>query len=149
MPVLAALDLPKWVYLVAAWPLGLYGIWFLSNVLRKRSDEKSVERSHGWPETQALVVSSEIVWGHVEIDYKYWVSGEGREGRHKFSLPPTTAGGNVTTAARLFKNASKQHIAEYPVGAKVVVRYNPAKSEESVLYGKGEVVQPSDNPAIV
>jgi hypothetical protein len=34
---------------------------------------------------------------------------------------------------------------EHPARTKVIVRYNPAKPEESVLYGKGEVRQPGDN----
>jgi uncharacterized protein DUF3592 len=144
MIVLVALDLPGWVYLVASWPVGFYGTWVLWNALRDRSDKKSVERSLGWPEQEGYVVSSKIVWGHVQVDYKYWVSGEGHEGRHKFSLPPEGAGGVVTIAARLFMNAANKHMGEYPAGAKVVVRYNPAKPEESVLYSKAEVNQPAE-----
>jgi len=39
-------------------------------------------------------------------------------------------------------------MAEYPVGAKVVVRFNPAKPEELVLYRKGEAGRASDTRGI-
>jgi Protein of unknown function (DUF3592) len=143
MIVLAAPDLPGWVYLVASWPICFYGIWVLWNAVRDRSDRKSVERSLAWPEEQGYVVSSKIVWGHVEVDYKYWVSGEDHEGKRKFNLPPAGVGGVITIAARLFMNAANQHMDEYPAGAKVVVRYNPAKPEDSVLCRRSEVSQPN------
>jgi|SRR6266851_930014 len=139
---MAALDLPGWVYLVALWPLGFYAIWAFWNALRDSGDEKLIERSLGWPEKQGRVVSSKIVWGHVEVVYEYWVSGESYEGRHKINLPPQVVGGKALEsmrAAQKLMTAANEDIAEYPVGEKIVVRYNPVSPAESVLYRKGEV----------
>jgi hypothetical protein len=127
---------PLWLYLLPLWPIGFYGIWAFWNAMRGSREEKAAERSLDWPETQGRVVRSKIVWGHVEIVYEYWISGVSQEGRYKINLPPQFPGGKAPQA---LGTAGKVEIAEYPVGAKVVVRYNPANPQESVLYRKGEV----------
>ena len=139
MPVL---DLPGWVYLVALWPLGFFCIWAFWNMMRDSREEKSMERSLNWPEKQGRVLRSKTVWGHVEVVYEYWVLGKNYEGRYKINLPPQAPGGRAmesVRAARRLITAANEDLAEYPVGAKVVVRYNPVNPTESVLYRKGEV----------
>jgi hypothetical protein len=95
-----------------------------------------------WPDAQGKVISSKIVWGHVEILYEYWPFAERHEGVHKISLKPVAAGGRgweALKSARNFTDEADGYMADFPVGAKVIIRYNPSKPQDSVLYCAGEV----------
>ncbi len=91
-------DDPGWLYFVPLWPLGFVLIWALWNMVRDTQDEKKVERSVNWPEVQGEVISSKMVWGHVEIRYEYWLFAEKYEGAYKISLHPVVPGGKAGQA---------------------------------------------------
>ena len=136
---------PGWLYFVPLWPLGIFAIWALWNMLRDSRDEKSMKRSLQWPEAQGRIISSKMVWGHVEIAYEYWVFAERFQGLYKINLRPVIPGGTAMDSLRAAKQLGvegKENMAQYPAGTKVIVKYNREKKEESVLYCKGEVGPP-------
>jgi hypothetical protein len=139
----------EWIYFLPFWPFAFFGIWAFWNAMRENRDAKSIERSLHWPETQGRVMGGSVVWGHVEIKYEYNVSGRRHEGTYSEGLPPQAPGGNAARGAafRLSK-AADRYLAQYPAGSNVVIRYNPAKPEESVLYCKGDVQAPGDGPKV-
>ena len=55
------------VYLISLWPLVFVGTWAIWNIMGDSRNEKPVERSLDWPEAQGRVVSSKVVWAHVEV----------------------------------------------------------------------------------
>ncbi len=121
-------------------------------MVRDSGDEKKMESSVNWPEVQGEVISSKMVWGHVEVRYEYWLFAERYEAAYKISLHPVVPGGkgwsSLRSAAKLGAEGS-EYMAQYPVAEKVVVRYNHSKPGESVLYCKGEVGPgSSDGPKV-
>jgi len=139
---------PGWLYFVPLWPLGVFLLWALWNIARDSWDEKRMERGMEWPEVQGHVTASKMVWGHVEIRYEYWLFAKRYEGVHKISLKPVVMGGmgweSLRSAAAL-GNEGKGYMADFPMNAKVIVRYNKEKPEESVLFCAGEVGPPRAN----
>jgi hypothetical protein len=57
-------------------------------MVRDSLDEKRVQRSTNWPETQGIVVNSQVVWAHVEVRYEYWISSESYKETYELSLRP-------------------------------------------------------------
>jgi hypothetical protein len=128
---------PDLVYLTL-WPLVLVGIWAIWNMVRDSRNEKLMERSLAWPEAQGRVVSSKVVWAHVEVTYEYSISGGHYIGKYKMNLPPGPPDNFGRTATRMMEEA-RQDIADFPAGAEVIIRYNPEQPEQSVLYCRGEI----------
>ena len=134
--------------LLPLWPILFTVIWAIWNATRDSRDEKLVERSLAWPEAQGIVVSSRVVWAHVEVKYEYVVSSGRYTGKYKMNLPPSPPDKYARTVTRANAEA-KLDIAEYPPDSKVIVRYNPQRPSQSVLYCKGEVDRNSANQAVV
>jgi uncharacterized protein DUF3592 len=126
------------VYLVPLWTLLFVGIWAIWNMVRDSRDEKLLEHSLAWPETQGRVMSSRVVWAHVEVKYEYSISSGRYTGKYKMNLPPGPPDRRGRTGTRMMAEA-RQDIADFPPGANVVIRYNPQQPQKSVLYCKGEV----------
>ena len=129
---------PDIVYLVPLWTLLFVGIWAIWNTVRDSRDEKLVERSLTWPETQGRVMSSRVVWAHVEVKYEYSISSGRYTGKYKMNLPPGPPDKRGRTATRMITEA-QQDIGDFPSGANVVIRYNPQQPQQSVLYCRGEI----------
>jgi hypothetical protein len=126
------------VYLIALWPIAFMVIWAIWNMMRDSLDEKRVLRAKDWPETQGIVASSRVAWAHVEVSYEYWIASGSYKGRYKLSLQPVAPDHYGRGAARMNAEASED-LSEYPPGTKVIVRYNPQRPQESVLYCKGNI----------
>jgi hypothetical protein len=142
---------PGWMYILPLWPLEVLLFWAIWKMARDSKDEKEVERSLTWPEVQGKVISSKTVWAHVEIAYEYWVLAQRYEGVHKIALRPVAVGGTGTASARsaeALTTEAKGYMADFPVGAKIIVRYNGSNPQESVLYCSGEVKPPGDGAPV-
>jgi hypothetical protein len=76
-------DLPILSMLLGSvhWP------WATWNMVRDSRDTKLVARSLGWPEAKGTVISSKVVWAHVEVEYEYSVASGGFTGRYNANLP--------------------------------------------------------------
>jgi hypothetical protein len=132
------------IYLIALWPIAFVVIWGIWNMVRDSLDGKRVLRAKDWPEAQGVVASSRVVWAHVEVIYEYWIASGSYKGRYKLSLQPVVPDHYARGAARTNAEAGED-LAEYPPGTKVIVRYNPQRPQESVLYCKGSLAAgPSD-----
>jgi Protein of unknown function (DUF3592) len=118
------------LFLVVLWPIWLIAIWALWNYFRDNRDEKLVEKSLAWPETQGSVTSSLVEWAHVEVSYDYHVAGQLYSGVYQISLTPR-APDRSAAAARAITSEAQDLIAGYPPGSKVVIRYNPRNPAES------------------
>ena len=103
------------VYWVPLWPIISTIIWAVWNSVRDSRDEKLVERSLAWPEVQGKVVSSKVVWAHVEVIYEYSISSGCYRGKYKMNLPPGPPDQWGRTAKRM-NDESKQNIADFPTG---------------------------------
>ena len=129
---------PDFVYLLPLWTLLFVGIWAIWNVVRDSRDEKLVERSLAWPEAQGKVMSSRVVWAHVEVKYDYSIASGRYEGKYKMNLPPGPPDRFGRTGTRM-KAEAQQDIGDFPPGTNVVIRYNPQQPQQSVFYRKGEI----------
>jgi Protein of unknown function (DUF3592) len=129
--------------LVVLWPIAFTVMWAIGNMARDSKDEKLLERSLTWPETQGVVISSRIVWGHLEVKYEYSLPSGNYVGKYKLNLSPAPPGGFSQAAARTAREA-KQLIQEYPNGTDVIVRYAPQRPGDSVLYCKVIPTRASD-----
>ncbi len=137
--VIALTNDPAIFYVFAAlWPVIFAGIWAIWNMVRDSRDERLVERSLAWPEAQGKVVTSKVVWSHVEVRYEYSISSGRYQGRFKINLPVGAPDRYGQTAARM-NGEALQDMADFPPGANVIVRYDPQKLEQSVLYCRGEI----------
>jgi hypothetical protein len=121
---------PYWI-LFGLWPIALVIVWAVLNMARAGRDEKEVQRSLAWPQTEGLVISSRVVWAHVEVDYGYCVGGLNYTGKFELSLAPQTP---ELLGAHDFNNEAKQYTTEYAPSTRLVIRYNPLNPQESVLY---------------
>jgi [ribosomal protein S5]-alanine N-acetyltransferase len=142
---------PGWIYMLPLWPLGVLLLWTIWKITRDSKDEKEVERSLTWPEVQGTVISGKTVWAHVEITYEYWVLAQRYEAVHKIALRPVAVGGTGITSARsaeALTTEAKGYLADFPVGAKIIVRYNRSNPQESVLYCSGKVKPPGEEPTV-
>ena len=127
------------IEMVALWPIAVVVIWAIWNFFRERSGEKAILRSLSWPETQGGITRSKVVWGHYEVRYEYTVSAKRFTGTFKIPLFPAVP--SRSSRAQKYLEELKANQASYPVGKKVVVRFNPNKPGESVLYRVGEISQ--------
>lgn len=130
------------------WAYLLWALWIRSD---ESEGEKRLERSVNWPEAQGRVLGSRLVWSHVEIMYEYWVFAERYESVYKIRLGPvliSSVGLTGVMEARRLNREAKRNMADFPVGSKVIVRYNRSNPFESVLYCKGEVRPPAEGPKI-
>ena len=110
-----------------------FGIWLLGNALRENHDERLLLKSISWPQTQGSVTSSRIVWAHLEVAYEFPANGQRFTGSYTVGMPatlPTFIGMGVIA------RATKNFLGDYPVGTKLLVRYNPLDPTESVLYSR-------------
>ena len=126
--------------IVALWPIAMVAVWAIWNLFRDSSDEKQLLHSLNWPEAQGTITSSEAVWGHYEVRFEYSLASKRYRGALKISMKPAVpdryAGG-----ARQFAEEAQENLKSYAVGTKVVVRYNPKKPSQSVLFRVGETSQ--------
>ena len=129
---------PLTVYLIPLWPLLFVIVWAIWNMARDSRDEKLMERSIDWPEAQGTVVTSRVVWAHVEVMYEYSISSGRFTGKYKMNLPPGPPDRYGRTATRMNEEA-RGDIGEFPPGANVVIRYNPQEPNQSVLYCSGQI----------
>jgi hypothetical protein len=130
-------DSPYWP-LLGLWPIGFVVIWAIWNTVRQDRDVALVEKSLNWPEVQGTVTSCKVKWVHVEVGYEYVAEGKYRKGVYKSSLSPAIPDHFARGAAQMTAE-SKQDIAEFPTGTKIIIRYNPAKPGQSVFYCRGNV----------
>jgi Protein of unknown function (DUF3592) len=126
-----------YIYLICLWPFGFVLTWAIWNSFRDSRDEKLILRSLGWPEMNGEVTSSKAIWAHVEVCYQYSVRGTSYTGKYKMNLTPVvpdrTGRGAAQTGSEVWRD-----LREFQCGQKVVIRYNPARPEESVFYCSGE-----------
>lgn len=104
---------------------------------RDSSDEKRVLRSLEWSEAGGTVLNSEVVWEHVSVTYEYFVDKKRYTGEYKIGLTPIMPDRCGVGAAALGREA-KEGIDKFPPGSKLVIRYNPQRPGESVLYCSDE-----------
>ena len=141
---------PLILYLIPLWPLVFVGVWAIWNMARDSRDEKLIERSIDWPEADGRVITSRVVWAHVEVRYEYSISSGRFTGKYKMNLPPGAPDRYGRTATRMNEEA-KGDIGDFPPGANDVIRYNPQQPSQSVLYCSGQIsrdktVQSSSTP---
>jgi hypothetical protein len=135
---------PYSVYLICLWPLALLIAWAISNAIRDTKNERATLKSLNWPETRGHVVSSKVVWGHVSVSYNYTVETREYAGRYKMNLPPRIPNKDGGDNGREFLAEAKQAVNDYPVGSKLLIRYNPARPQESVIYCSDEDLPEAD-----
>jgi hypothetical protein len=126
------------VYWVPLWPIIFTVIWAVWNSVRDSLDAKLVERSLAWPEVQGKVVSSKVVWAHVEVTFVYSISSGHCIGKYKMNLPVSPPDRWGRTANRM-NEVAKQTLADFPTGGTVIIRYNPQRPAQSVFYHRGEI----------
>src|SRR5579864_464625 len=126
-----------YIFLVCLWPFGFYLLWAIWNSFRDSRDEKMVLQSLDWPEVDGRVTSSKTVWAHIEINYEYSVHGARYQGKYKMNLTPVMPDKTSRGATQL-GNEARRDLSEFPSGQKLVIRYNPARPEESVFFCSGK-----------
>jgi hypothetical protein len=114
----------------------IWGIW---NSVRESRNTAEGIKSVDWLETTGTVSSSEVVWAHVEVQYRYAVNGTEYTGKYKENLTPVMPDKSGHGAQALAKE-SGELVAQFPLGSKVIVHYNPKRPDESVLYCSAEPV---------
>lgn len=133
-----------WYMLLPFWPIYFVVIWAVWNSLREDKDQKKLLRSLEWPEIEGRVTGNEVVWAHVRVTYEYSVAAISYKSRYDINLNPVAPDRNGAGARRL--NAEAQDaLTDFPIGTRVVVRYNPSHPEESVLYCSAEPIPPEKN----
>lgn len=124
--------LPYWLFIVGAWPIWFVIVWAIWNSRRTERDAKLVERSLAWPEAQGIVITSKVVWAHVEVAYEYHALGATYTGKYEMGLEPVAPGGLSGMGA--YNREARQGLNQYPSGVSLIIRYNPLNPSESVLY---------------
>jgi hypothetical protein len=135
------------IFLICLWPLALLLVWAIWNARRDKKEEKLAERSQNWPKTGGKIVSSQVVWGYVEVKYEYLMDGKMFTGILDLNLPPALPSRGSNRTLERFNDEAKQNLRDYPVGAKIAVQYNPQRPEESYLsYVDGETIEKPSTP---
>jgi hypothetical protein len=131
-----------WIIAIGLWPALVLGIWALRNSLRDSKNETIGIKSINWPETTGTILSSEALWGHLEVQFGYTVNGKEFNGKYTVGLDPIVPNRSVGGVRQLkaWQEETSELVNSYPVGSRVVVRYNPERPEESVLYCSAEPV---------
>ncbi len=135
-----------WILLICLWPVALLLIWLIINSHRDNRDAELVIRSLDWPETQGRVVGSEVVWGHVSVKYEYSVESRCFEGNYNISMTPR-APDRYGRGAAAFSEEALDAMDDYPAGSDVVIRYNPKRPQQSVLF-RGGKISPSNEERV-
>lgn len=143
-------ELPVWWWFVMPlWPVWVVGLWAMWKMFRDGRDAKTMERATNWPEVQGVILSNNVGWAHVAVRYEYWLFAERHEGLYKINLTPVPVGAGAGTgaarSARALGDEAKRYQADFPVGAKVIVRYNRSNPQDSVLFCIGEIKPASPN----
>ncbi len=124
---------PVYIYFIPLWPISGIIAWALVNWVRETKREKLSERSLDWPRTTGVVRTSEIVFDHVEVQYTYSIDAKEYSGVFKDGLPPALPD-RSGLSARGIASAAKMTISDYPVGAKLILNYNPQNPSQSSIY---------------
>jgi hypothetical protein len=126
-----------WLVLLAA----LFGVWYMTRHRREAADQMEIERSLMWPETQGKVTATLWMGNYVEVLYEYSVGIGTLSGKYQENLPMTiTATPHKSfSRASYTKDEADRILAEYPIGQKLVIRYNPETPSESVMFCRGAV----------
>jgi hypothetical protein len=98
-------------------------------------DTRLLERSIDWPEVQGKVISNVQVLIHAEVEYDYTVSSKRYTGVYKILLYKQSRFNSPAESA----NEIAECLASFPPGSNVVIRYNPRRPAESVIYRRGEI----------
>lgn len=133
---------PDYSIFFATWPIWLVVIWALWNMRRDSKDERMIQRSLDWPETQGKVVNSGVSWAHVEVSYEYHAGGSRYLGSYQINLSPvvpSSVGTGSAALAQRYNREAGEALRDFYPGKTIVVRYNPKKPSESVFYYRGEV----------
>jgi hypothetical protein len=126
-----------WLGVLAA----LFGVWYMTFHRREAADQKEIERSLAWPETEGKVTSTRWMGNYVEVFYEYSVAIGTLSGKYQENLPMTitdTPHKSFSRASRA-KDEANRILADYPLGQKLVIRYNPDTPSESVMFCRGTV----------
>jgi hypothetical protein len=126
-----------WLGLLAA----LFGVWYMTNHRREAADRREIERSLAWPETQGKVTATRWIGNYVEVFYEYSVAIGPLSGKYQENLPMTITDTPHTSynRASFAKDEANRILADYPIGQKLVIRYNPETPSESVMFCRGVV----------
>jgi hypothetical protein len=125
----------SWWVLLAFWPIYIWLVGFIVIRVRQSRYEKQRKRALEWPETQGTVTTSVLELAHVEVRYKYSVSGREYDGKYEISLTPLMPSRDLSSLSRL-GNKAKSAMAAYPKGASLSVRYNPNNPADSILFSR-------------
>ena len=101
----------------------------------RRGPSQGVKPSDGgedWQQTQGSVAAGRLVWNHVEISYEFTVEGKRYQGKHEIRLSPVNPEDLYPELARRHEVNALLH--RYARGTVVLVRYNPANPEQSILF---------------
>jgi Protein of unknown function (DUF3592) len=127
-----------WLGLLAV----LFGVWYMTFHRREATDQKAIERSLTWPETQGKVTATRWMGNYVEVFYEYSVAIGTLSGRYRENLPMTITDTPHKSYSRASyaKDEANRILADYPIGQELVIRYNPETPSESVMFCRGAVV---------
>jgi Protein of unknown function (DUF3592) len=127
-----------WLGLLAA----LFGAWYMTYHRREAADQKEIERSLAWPETQGKVTATRWTGNYVEVFYEYSVAIRTLSGKYQENLPMTVRDTPQKSYSRAShaKDEANRILADYPIGQELVIRYNPETPSESVMFCRGAVV---------
>lgn len=92
-------------------------------------------------ETQGKVTAKRWMGNYVEVFYEYSVAIGTLSGRYQENLLLTisdTPHKSYSRASRT-KDEADRILADYPIGQKLVIRYNPETPSESVMFCRGVV----------
>ena len=131
------------IYFIGLWPIFFVAIWAVWNILRDSRQEKEALRAAKWPEAQGKVLGAKAVWGHFEVAYEYVVGNRFYKGTHILNLKPAVPD-QYARGARAMISEIRQDQNDYPVGAPIIVRYNPRNPQESILLCRAEVTKAAD-----
>jgi Protein of unknown function (DUF3592) len=126
-----------WLGLLAA----LFGVWHVTYHRREATDQKAIERSLAWPETQGKVTATRWMGNYVEVFYEYSVAIGTLSGKYQENLPMTITDTPHKSYSRAShsKDEANRILADYPIGQEVVIRYDPEAPSESVMFCRGAV----------
>jgi hypothetical protein len=109
--------------------------WAIFRVLRDSRGAKLLQRSVDWPQAQGTVITNLQVWSHVEVEYEYSVSKRRYLGPYVIPLYKQSRFNSPADSS----SEIAQWLGTFPPGSNILVRYNPKKPDESILYCRGEL----------
>jgi len=115
--------------------MGCFTVWF-GLALRKM-----VSQAKGWPTVSGTIVESDVetFWENSDVDPPHQPTRHYQPAiRYQYEVDGKTYHGDrITIGTRMSSNilqSAKRRAAQYPVGKKVEVFYNPEKPAEAVLF---------------